>query len=73
VWPLGGSHADAANSNRIGDSTGGNADEAATAIANATSGLFIFALLMYLTVHPMFDVLRPDPRYADVVRRMNLA
>jgi serine/threonine-protein kinase len=29
-------------------------------------------LLMYLTVHPMFDTLRPDPRYVALVKRMNL-
>jgi len=29
-------------------------------------------LLMYLQVHPMFDVLRADPRYPELLRRMNL-
>jgi hypothetical protein len=29
-------------------------------------------LLMYLEVHPMFDLLRSDSRYPDLVRRMNL-
>ncbi|HSO22246.1 MAG TPA: AAA family ATPase, partial [Chondromyces sp.] len=30
-------------------------------------------LLMYLAVHPMFDTLRGDPRYSDLLRRTNLA
>ena len=30
-------------------------------------------LLMYLAVHPMFDGLRGDPRYSDLLRRMNLS
>ena len=29
-------------------------------------------LLWYLAVHPMFDALRGDPRYPDLLRRMNL-
>ncbi len=29
-------------------------------------------LLMYLQVHPMFDALRADPRYPELLRRMNL-
>ena len=29
-------------------------------------------LLWYLRVHPMFDVLRADPRYPELLRRMNL-
>jgi tetratricopeptide (TPR) repeat protein len=31
-----------------------------------------FASLISLTVEPLFDDLRPDPRYADLARRMNL-
>jgi TolB-like protein/serine/threonine protein kinase/Tfp pilus assembly protein PilF len=30
-------------------------------------------LFMYLAVHPMFDTLRDDPRYPDLLKRMNLA
>ena len=29
-------------------------------------------LLMYLQVHPVFDTLRADPRYPELLRRMNL-
>ena len=29
-------------------------------------------LFMYLAVHPMFDTLRDDPRYPDLLKRMNL-
>jgi len=30
-------------------------------------------MLWYLTVHPMFDTLREDPRYPDLLLRMNRA
>jgi len=30
-------------------------------------------LLIYLAVHPMFDTLRSDPRYPDLLRRLNLS
>ena len=30
-------------------------------------------MLWYLTVHPMFDTLRDDPRYPELLRRMNRA
>ena len=29
-------------------------------------------LLMYLQVHPMFEALRTDPRYPELLQRMNL-
>jgi hypothetical protein len=45
-------------------------DAAFEYVSRALDGLD--PLLMYLTVHPMFDVLRSDPRYAELVGRMNL-
>jgi hypothetical protein len=31
-----------------------------------------FGILAYLTADPLYDDLRPDPRYADLARRLNL-